>query len=258
MNYLSDDDIFNEIGNYITIEKHNIYILENGERIIIRRNRTSPQNYWYNIQNVITSYSIHYTKLYEHEKNQSWKSVNDFSEQENENIKCSNCGETNPSTGLFCKKCGVPLSKAQQTNPFPNTNLPPFGRIINGASGGYEQLTEESEIDGIKLKEYNQYVEKNQNFFISNFIKFSKFRSKFSFNIPAMVFPEYYFFYRKMNLYGIIFFVIRLALYVPNLVASLVDGYWASTIFSGLVGANISISNFVITSYSIHYTKLYD
>jgi len=108
---------------------------------------------------------------------------------------------------------------------------------------GYEQLTEESEIDGIKLKEYNQYVEKNQNFFISNFIKFSKFRSKFSFNIPAMVFPEYYFFYRKMNLYGIIFFVIRLALYVPNLVASLIDGYWASTIFSGLVSANISISN---------------
>jgi len=58
LNYLSDDDIFNEIGNYITIEKHNIYILENGERIIIRRNRTSPQNYWYNIQKKLTNENI--------------------------------------------------------------------------------------------------------------------------------------------------------------------------------------------------------
>ena len=63
MDYLSNDDIFNKIGNYIKTEKHHIYILENGERIIIRRNRTSAQNYWYNVQKTLTNKGIDFCIL---------------------------------------------------------------------------------------------------------------------------------------------------------------------------------------------------
>lgn len=197
-----------------------------------------------------------------HEKNQSWNSVNKVeTEDVSEGIKCSKCGEINPSTGLFCLKCGTPLVKSEQSNPytqgnpFQQGNQPPFNNMGMNFSGNIERFTDDSEIDGIKLKEYNQYLSKSQYFFIPQFIKFSKLNKKFAINIPAMFFPEFYFFYRKMNVYGILFFILRLFITIPTLISSAVDGY-----LSNYINVNISTSslnNLLMVGTFLNYAILF-
>ena len=43
---------------------------------------------------------------------------------------------------------------------------------------------------------------------LSNFIRFGNFGGKVAINIGALVFPEFYFFYRKMYKHGILFMLL--------------------------------------------------
>lgn len=183
-----------------------------------------------------------------HDKNESWKPVpprkeqvldgNEQNEQSDEPIKCGRCGETNEPDKLFCVKCGMPLNRNEsQERPFNNytnqnmnnggfnqqnpQNFNQQGFMPNGSPFGMGvQMTydKESDVDGIKLGDYAKYIGKNPIIMLTNFIKFAKLGVRHSFNFGALLFPEFYFFYRKMPLRGIIFLLITILLSVPQLI----------------------------------------
>lgn len=177
-----------------------------------------------------------------HERQESWQPENDekssFEANDGEPIRCIRCGEENPADGIFCKKCGMPLTRNRdEERPF---NVPP--QFNNGANtnqnngqqnfgGGFyggapfgmgQQMTfdQDSDIDGVKLGDYAKFVGRNPVGMLSNFIRFGKFGGKGSLNIGALFFPQFYFFYRKMPALGALFMLIAVACSIPGLIVT--------------------------------------
>lgn len=147
-----------------------------------------------------------------HEENLLWQSEAEAGEPEE--IRCRRCGESNPVEDTLCKACGTQL----HTDEAPyvserSEELPPhpFGNIQ------FEKITAETEIDGIKLKDMGDYVGQNQAYYLPNFVRFAKTKSKMSINFTAALFPEIFYFYRKMYLWGILLFVLRIVFIIPYL-----------------------------------------
>ena len=198
-----------------------------------------------------------------HESGQSWTAdygnaadsagENDSS---NEPVRCIRCGAENPPNGLFCAKCGMPLS-GNQSNERPFNNF-----AGNGANGFNQQFANgfntvafdsESDIDGVKLGDYAKYVDKNPVGFLANFIKFGTKRGKVSFNFGALLFPEFYFFYRKMNKIGILMLVLTTVLSIPGII------YMGQKGMNGITLLNTSIdvesSNFDVMYNLCYYIE---
>lgn len=195
------------------------------------------------------------TKL--HETGESWKP--EFENTENagnsgEPLRCIRCGAVNPPEGIFCNKCGMPLnanrdaqrpfnSMNDNVNGFNNNNQNGFFSNQQGTFpfGGTNQMVfdKDSEIDGVKLDDYSKYVGKNQFSFLSQFIRFGKFGGKVSMNLGALVFPELYFFYRKMKKVGILFLALTFILSIPEMI---VVGQ-TSVMGMTLLGTNINVNS---------------
>lgn len=145
-----------------------------------------------------------------HETHSSWKAEQyKDSKDSTETTKCPTCGTENPKTALFCTKCGIPLNGNKASGQQFNNNIPPFQNINDMMSFTSVKINDDTDIDGIKAKDFNDYVGKNNFYYLTNFIRFAKSKSKFSLNFTSFFFPELYFFYRKMNLIGSLFFVLR-------------------------------------------------
>jgi len=183
-----------------------------------------------------------------HERNEDWKPDIIETNEEISDIICGRCGQSNPHNGLFCLKCGNPLSKMQKDNPFPQGSSNPFfGSLQTGGQTG-EKLVGDNEIDGIKIKDYSEYVAKNQLYYIPQFVRFDKLKSKFSLNIFAMVFPEYFFFYRKMNFLGVVFLILRFFAQIPLIITAITDGILNNTFFSDVIKITISEGDMAMLS----------
>ena len=190
-----------------------------------------------------------------HESGISW---GESAQSTNETIRCIRCGFENASDKIFCESCGTPLIKGQETEERPfngyesqnagtqqqNTaQFNPFGGTQNtngqnnannnnagtgqgpfGAIPGQMIFDRDSEIDGIKLDDYAKFVRTNPLPFLSNFIRFGKFGRKISLNIPAFLFPNVYFLFRKMTLVGMILLLINAVLDIPVAIEMLQSG----------------------------------
>lgn len=170
-----------------------------------------------------------------HSKNQSWKAT--FQKEDtasSETIKCKVCGTDNPKSGLFCEKCGTPISiSSQNTNPFGGNGTPPvFAQMGQDFFGKDNVLSPDKEIDGVKVKDFNDYAGSNQLYYLAQFLRFDKFKSKISINLSALVLPELYFFYRKMNLIGVLVYILRIVLMVPYLLSLVQQGVFNGTIIA--------------------------
>lgn len=155
----------------------------------------------------------------------------DFSDNE---LKCPRCGEINPPSGLFCVKCGLPLTKNQEARPFndmgnsqnPFPNQPFGGTPFDGANPFQTKPINllEEEIGGHKGEKYVKFVKKNPVYYVANFFGFSKNKNKMSFNISAFLFPEYYFFYRKMFGIGALMLILATILEIPSMIIYFLNG----------------------------------
>ena len=170
-----------------------------------------------------------------HENGQSW-SKGSSQEQSEDSIRCIRCGAENPADKIFCEKCGTPLLKnnEQDSVPFNNVNSenkgsdPQFNPNMGAQNGVFGQqmvFDKNSELDGIKLDDYAKYVGPNPLGFLTNFIRFSKFGGKVSFNFCAMLFPSVYFLFRKMKGIGILLLTLCSVLQVPLMIETLITGY---------------------------------
>lgn len=174
-----------------------------------------------------------------HESGGSWSEEQQSDRTEfstDDAIKCPRCGTENPPKTLFCESCGLPLgmktSGAQQgfndVNG-QNMNAGPMGMgpmgmgpMGMGPMGmpfvQTQKVTPDTDFDGNTAGEYASYVGQNRLYFLAQFLKFSKTKSKSSFSFVGFLFPEYYFFYRKMYGKGILIFLLTLLISIPSMI----------------------------------------
>lgn len=181
-----------------------------------------------------------------HERGEDWQTfygdrvdISDNADNKEENgeegvgdneLKCPRCGVNNPPSGLFCVNCGMPLNKNQEARPFNNPGSNTYGNNQGGQAFGGQPFQNQTinliteEIDGIKGEKLVKYVKKNPIYYIANFFGFSRNNSKGSINISAILFPEYFFFYRKMYGIGVFMLLLATLLEIPTLILYMLDG----------------------------------
>ena len=179
-----------------------------------------------------------------HANNQSWNSVQIKDEVKNDDnkINCSKCGEENSSTTIFCTKCGNPLEIKIGDQTPDKDGMPQFFNSMMMGLTPENTITPESEIDGIKVKDFSTFIGSNPLYYLMNFVKTGKFNRKISVNFAAFLFPDLYFFYRKMYLPGIIVYLLRMFISIPMILVLVENGSFDGTYISELLKGAVSES----------------
>lgn len=157
--------------------------------------------------------------------------------------RCSRCGSLNPPQGLFCEVCGNPLRPASRQRPedpvrdgrttyHGNAGInigqdAPGGRgyqappqqqmAYNPFTTPFGGVNPDDSIGDVPVRDVAIYVGQNSAYFIPKFKQFSDNKSWVSFNFAAMFFHGFYFLYRKMYLWGVLFLLLMLALDAPSI-----------------------------------------
>ena len=145
---------------------------------------------------------------------------------------CPNCGFHNDPSASFCTECGTSLSAGAEADPrafgqnygggfsgqgqygpygqqggFPGGDLPPFINV--------QTVSPDTDIDGITVGEYAEYVRSNTFSYIPKFVRFAKYHKKLSFNFAAFFLSPFWFAYRKMPLFSAITALVSLISSIP-------------------------------------------
>lgn len=111
-------------------------------------------------------------------------------------ITCRSCGEKVPYGSKHCPNCGTPVIAQAYTT---------FGTpIIMDPLGG---VSPEENIDDVPVREVKEFVAINTPRYLPRFKRLNE-KGKSSWNWAAFLFPHAWFFYRKMYLPGILFFIL--------------------------------------------------
>ncbi len=141
-----------------------------------------------------------------HEKGLSW---HEFQVETGKIVVCKYCSHENTPDSLFCEKCGKPTRMQEKVLDQPVNSTNKTFVVINGQNvpaefafmfDEYCGISPEEEFEGVKLKEIADFVGPNKRYYLPIFKIMKDNNKKFSFNLPAIVFPHYYFAYRKMYL----------------------------------------------------------
>lgn len=116
-------------------------------------------------------------------------------------ITCINCGRENPKAMPFCLYCGTPL-KSENSNFGEN----PF---IDFKAAG---ISPDEKIGETTANETAYFIGTGAKFYLPKFIKEEKNGKKLSWNFAAFFFSPYWFFFRKMQLFGFIVMLCMLIL----------------------------------------------
>lgn len=155
-----------------------------------------------------------------HAEDKQWESEVkvDATETEfsDEVVCCSQCGERNPKTNIFCQKCGAKVFSANQNS---QSNV---GQTGNPYVDFIQSQVDYSAIldEGVTVGEAADFVGPNNLSFI---LKFKAIAAKhpITFNWSAFFFSFFYCFHRKMYKVGWALIAIFLLLFIPT-------GYYAS------------------------------
>ncbi len=157
----------------------------------------------------------------------------------NSNLRCSRCGSEIPFGQANCPNCSAPVQ---------NTVYTPFGTPITlDPMGG---VSPDDMIDDIPAKEVSDFVVVNTPRYLTRF-KAMNSKKKKSWNWGAFLFPQAWYFYRKMYLPGILFFLLTvtaslLGLSYLNLVSELpMEAQRSSSTLANYIIANAETLNLV-------------
>ncbi len=147
--------------------------------------------------------------------------------------RCPNCGAENSDENAHCFRCGALLDNhTESASDFSqeqrDESEPVFGSMPFPGGFVSTRIDDSTELDGVTVGELSEYVGTNKLYFLANFMRFGKYGSKFSINLTAFLFPYYYFFYRKMYLFGAVFLLAdflcgipQMLVYLPEMAKSL-------------------------------------
>lgn len=175
-----------------------------------------------------------------HSKHMSWKAEVEEKEQA-EGLKCSVCGNTLRNDQLFCDKCGTPtpyyLSQKDKADGEEQESFSNGDTFFNNAEQNAMETMypymlnysdplcgfspDEKYDEDMTTKDIADFVGSNTRFYLPKFRVMKTTKFKLSFNIPAMLFPEFYFAYRKMPLLAFLVLLIKIFIYTPSSIISM-------------------------------------
>lgn len=142
-----------------------------------------------------------------HEKGESWKNPNDNSAaDEKERVICPQCGELNPKSSEFCNHCGRKIDDDSNDN---------IGSVMNAAEIPFSFDSSDG-IDGISISEISGFVGKNIPYYLMRFKFFFESKRKVAPNFICLIFPQFWFAYRKMWLGSLIIVFLTFLLGIPG------------------------------------------
>lgn len=183
----------------------------------------------------------------EHKKGYEFKAFpimhDDCTAPVSEEMKCVKCGVVNKSSNIFCQSCGQPLHATPPQFPSNQsdemltempflTGLPPIGK--------------DDEIDGIAVRDWMEYTGASGPYYIYQFKSMDIARKKTSICWSAVFFPYFYFFFRKMWLWGLLAGVVTLLCNVPTFMIMMLNAGILPFDVSSTVLANINLVTRII------------
>lgn len=149
-----------------------------------------------------------------------------------QDVTCPNCGALTPADSRFCKECGTALPCAAQT---PTDTAQPTQDQAQSAVSSDEQerwnwqmgflanqVDPDEQLDGISLRDWANFVGRSAPYYLTAFKQLSLTARKIGFSFSAFVFGSFYYMFRKMWKWGLIFFALELLLSVPSFVLILI------------------------------------
>ncbi|MBR3125772.1 MAG: DUF2628 domain-containing protein [Mogibacterium sp.] len=129
-------------------------------------------------------------------------------------IYCSRCGKPNSAANRYCNFCGSPLvTPTNQYSDSTQGRTPLFSAINTNA----EQFDPNEKIDGIPIKDWMKYIGSNTYYYIYNFKTQDRTNRKIAFSFSAMLFPFFYFMYRRVYKFAFIAAIVNFILNFPAL-----------------------------------------
>ncbi len=155
------------------------------------------------------------TKL--HESGEAWKSPHNTNEESDAGrIPCPNCGKLNPKNSSFCIHCGKSMNNIKESNSEWQQN-------ITDILGGFRNDNPNEDMGGITLGEVKDFVGKNVYYYITKFRLFFESKKKLAPNFICVIFPQFWFAYRKMWLGSLLIILLTFLLSIPSSLMSLAD-----------------------------------
>lgn len=138
----------------------------------------------------------------------------------NENIKCEGCGHVNNHNNIFCDNCGVPLhaQHPKYTSPDVKDKVDDLPFLP-----GLPPIDRNDIIDDIEVNDWLEYTGNSGAYYVYQFKSMDATHRKTSICWSAVFFPMFYFFYRKMWLYGAIAAAVSILANVPTILFMLQD-----------------------------------
>ncbi|MDD6269502.1 MAG: RING finger protein [Oscillospiraceae bacterium] len=156
-----------------------------------------------------------------HEKGETWKNPNNNEkEKERERVICPNCGELSDKGSTFCSHCGNPLEGEDSGNQGGFAGEGNDSRWQGAFPGGVNIFGAENpseDLGGASAGELKDFVGKNTPYFLMRFRFFHGSGKKFAPNFICVLFPQFWFAYRKMRLWTIAIIAVTFLLSIPGL-----------------------------------------
>lgn len=164
-------------------------------------------------------------------------------------LRCPNCGALNLRGAFFCSSCGKPFNdensgriviggETEGMGPFNPLFALNFGDPLCG-------FPKEETFEDVSIADVADYVKTNKFYFLPQFKRFKETGRKISWNLSAMLFPSYYYAYRKMYGYMIIIAVMNFIFMLPNLIWYFSGDSMAASVFHEFASQfNVNGTNF--------------
>lgn len=182
-----------------------------------------------------------------HEEGKTYQQIEEHSDA----LRCPRCGEENEPLSLFCRKCGMPFSSDGKTEK-ENFNQKgifddDFGFYNNGSpfNSEYAQvnfsdplcgLNPDEDFEGVRLEELADFVGPNTFYYLPLFKRMKDTGHKLTWNFSAMLFPVFYFGYRKMFPMMFISALAKILIAMPSVIFAISSGTFSGGVFSTLSG----------------------
>lgn len=153
-----------------------------------------------------------------HENGGSWKRP-ETAESKDKRVICPSCGKSNPEGSTFCIQCGKNINE-NRWNENENSSGDEQENVFRGMFGvfgdAYEHENPHEDMGGAELEEVKNFVGKNVPYFVIRFRYFRDSKKKLAPNFVCMLFPQFWFAYRKMWLASLLLVLVTFILSIPN------------------------------------------
>lgn len=163
-----------------------------------------------------------------HAENKSW-SEQRKEEGTDEQKSCSRCGAVNKPHSLICESCGESLvdnlnfsNAKQQNGSTSGMQNPNFGTFTFNPEDKYCGINPDEEIaEDVKVSEAADFVGTNVPYYLMLFKRMKDTGKKLTLNIVCVLFPHFYFAYRKMWGAAVIVTLLISVLSLPQIIYSM-------------------------------------